>query len=114
MTSKKLHIYPNCNKAICDDEIAVTYGTAYPSEWTLLLQSVPGGQRISGMKSIPIEEPISTATQFRQEERIETIGDVCYRIMTIPGDVTVPEFIQPGITPQGTWIVPEGQYFYDG
>lgn len=113
MTSKKLHIYPNCNKAICDDEIAVTYGTAYPSEWTLLLQSVPGGQRISGMKSIPIEEPISTATQFRQEERIETIGDVSHRIMTIPGDVTIPEFIQPGL-PQGTWIVPEGQYFMMG
>ena len=39
--------------------------------------------------------------------------DVSHRIMTIPGDVTVPEFIQPGL-PQGTWIVPEGSVFYDG
>lgn len=113
MMSKKLHIYPNCDKAICNEEISVTYGTAYPSEWTLLLQNVPGGQRINGMKSIPIEEPISTATQLREEERVETIDKVSHRIMTIPGDMTMPEFIQPGL-PVGTWIVPEGHYFMMG
>lgn len=33
--------------------------------------------------------------------------------MTIPGDMTMPEFIQPGL-PVGTWIVPEGHYFMMG
>lgn len=116
LQAKKLHIYPNCNKTICDEELAVAYGTAYPSEWTLLLERRPGGLAAdpNRMISIPIEDPISSVMQLREEERVETIGNVDHRIMTIPNDGSeMPSFVQPGL-PVGTWIVPDGHYFMMG
>ena len=52
-------------------------------KWMDVITKCTGGQRINGMKSIPIGSLFQQQLNY-EEERVETIDKVSHRIMTIP------------------------------
>ncbi|MDB6372689.1 signal peptidase I [Photorhabdus bodei] len=113
---KELRIFSNCSKTgNCQGELPVSYGSLFPSEWTMQQYGVDSkgeSLRKVGVFQIPVEETLPPYS-MRQGERIENLDAVTHHILEIPGVLSVPNFRQPGL-PEGMWIVPEGHYFMMG
>ncbi|OTA19404.1 type I signal peptidase [Xenorhabdus beddingii] len=110
---KELQVFPGCGwNTECKGDLPVTYRDAFPSEWTIKEDVTPEGIRINGVHQVPLEEVLEPYT-LRQEERVESLGDVSHHILTISQAHSMPHYRQAGL-PLGIWVVPEGQYFAMG
>ncbi|MDX7999318.1 signal peptidase I [Xenorhabdus sp. Reich] len=110
---KELQVFPGCGwSAECKGDLPVTYRDSFPSEWTIKEDITPDGASINGVYQIPLDESLGSYS-LRQEERIESLGEVSHHILTIPPVQFMPRFRQAGL-PVGTWVVPEGHYFAMG
>ncbi|MDR0217977.1 MAG: signal peptidase I [Enterobacteriaceae bacterium] len=112
--SKELQVYPGCGNApVCKDIFPISYQAMYPSEWVITQDVKKDGTIANGVYQIPLDETLKPYS-LRQEERIETLGNVSHHILTIPPANNIQGYyVQPG-QPVGTWVVPEGQYFMMG
>ncbi|OTA14754.1 type I signal peptidase [Xenorhabdus vietnamensis] len=111
--TKELQVFPNCGwSAECKGDSSVTYQNIFPSEWTIKTGLTPEGKFVNGVYQVPADEPVGQ-NSFRQDERVENLGDVSHHILLIPQLQRTPSFSQEGL-PSSTWVVPKGQYFAMG
>jgi len=108
--SKTVTVHPGCgNSPTCSSALPVTYSEMSPSDFVQTFDSTGNGESSSGFLEVAPDQSVDDG--IRLALRIETLGDVSHRILTVPGQ---QDQINLYYQQRMEWVVPEGQYFMMG
>ncbi|TKI06777.1 signal peptidase I [Martelella alba] len=108
--SKTVTVHPGCgNQPICPTALPITYSEMSPSDFVQTFTATGNGEASSGFLELPPDQSVDDGIRLAQ--RIETLGNVSYRILTVPGQ---EDQLNLYYQQRMEWVVPKGEYFMMG
>ncbi|WP_413725258.1 signal peptidase I [Sodalis sp. RH16] len=108
--SKTVTVHPGCgNSPTCNSALPVTYSEMAPSDFVQTFDSTGNGESSSGFLEVAPDQSVDDGIRLAQ--RIETLGDISHRILTVPGQ---QDQMNLYYQQRMEWVVPDGEYFMMG